>query len=66
MLQLPSMSTLTNYLDKDGNAVCPACGKAIGPAEPTARVQDCMTHLKCFREARQRAMAGLDPCEPTP
>ena len=55
---------VTNY--KDGNPICPACGKAIGPPENTARVQDCMTHLACFRAAKERVQAGLDPCEPTP
>ena len=57
---------LRNYLDKDGNPICPTCGKGIGPLESTARIQDCMTHLACFRNARQQAKEGLDPCEPTP
>src|SRR6185436_2099850 len=51
---------VTNY--KDGNPICPACGKAIGPPENTARVQDCMTHLACFRAAKERARPpGLGP-----
>jgi hypothetical protein len=25
-----------------------------------------MTHLACFRAAKERVQAALDPCEPTP
>ena len=56
---------LMNYLNPDGYPICPTCGRVIEPIESTARVRDCMTHLTCFRIARDRANAGLDPCEPT-
>jgi hypothetical protein len=57
---------LTNYLDPEGRPICLTCGKAIKPLDSTARVDDCMTHLACFRSARERANAGLDPCAPVP
>ena len=57
---------LANYLDADGMPICTVCGKPIGPVDATAKIEDCLIHLSCFREARQRALSGEEPCEPAP
>jgi hypothetical protein len=49
-----------NYLDADGLPICMVCGHNIRPADFAARVDDCLVHGRCLREA----FAEPEPCEP--
>ena len=49
-----------NYLDADGLPICMVCGHNIRPAEFAARVEDCLIHGRCLREA----LVVPEPCEP--
>jgi hypothetical protein len=47
-----------NYLDADGLPICLQCGHGMRPAEHAVRVDDCLVHGRCLREA----LAIPDPC----
>jgi len=51
---------LFNYTDANGAPICPTCGRPILREQAVMRIDDCMIHAWCFKEARH----AEEPCEP--
>ena len=49
---MSTIPKLRNYIDVDGDPVCPTCGRPIRPSQGVMRVQDCMIHAACYGFAR--------------